>query len=77
MVTDVPKNLRIPVDKLELWTPMKPELYSRTPQLKYVGAIYAELVGCVSEDVKAFLDTEKPKVYVAFTSSRLDYVSTG
>jgi UDP:flavonoid glycosyltransferase YjiC (YdhE family) len=75
LVTDVPEILGIPNDELEHWTPKKPELYSRTPQLKYVGAIYAELFGGVSSDVTAFLDTEKPKVYVALTSSRIDYVS--
>lgn len=76
LVTDVPEILGIPKDELEHWTPKKPELYSRTPQLKYVGAIYAELFGDVSEDVNAFFDTKKPKVYVALTSSRLEYVST-
>ena len=75
LVTDVPEILGIPKDELEHWTPKNLEFYSRTPQLKYVGAIYAKLFGDVPKDVKAFLYTVKPKVYVALTSSRPDYVS--
>ncbi|MFX1535097.1 MAG: glycosyltransferase [Promethearchaeota archaeon] len=75
LVTDAPEILGIPKDELENWSPKTPKFYSRKPQLKYVGPIYAKLFGGVPEDVKAFLDTEKPKVYVALTSSRPDYVS--
>ncbi|MFX0066633.1 MAG: glycosyltransferase [Candidatus Hermodarchaeota archaeon] len=76
MVTDVPEILSIPLDELENWIPTNPQLYSRKPRLKYVGAIYAQLFGDVSEAVKEFLKTEKPKIYVALTSSRPDYVSS-
>ncbi|PIP12351.1 MAG: hypothetical protein COX49_06080 [bacterium (Candidatus Stahlbacteria) CG23_combo_of_CG06-09_8_20_14_all_40_9] len=75
LVTDAPEVLGIPKDELENWTPKNPKFYSRKPQLKYVGAIYAKLFGDVPEEVKAFLDTDRPKVYVALTSSRPDYVS--
>lgn len=75
LVTDAPEILGISKDELENWTPKNHKFYSRKPQLKYVGAIYAKLFGDVPEDVKAFLNTDKPKVYVALTSSRPDYVS--
>jgi len=75
LVTDAPEILVIPKDELENWTPKNPKFYSRKPQLKYVGAIYARLFGEIPQDVKIFLDTEKPKVYVALTSSRPNYIS--
>jgi UDP:flavonoid glycosyltransferase YjiC (YdhE family) len=75
LVTDVPEILGIPKDELENWTPKEPRLYSRKPRLKYVGAIYAQLFGDIPDEVKEFLDTKKPKVYVALTSSRIDYIS--
>lgn len=74
LVTDAPEILGMPAEELENWVPKNPRVYSRKPTLKYVGAIYAELFGELTEDVKTFLDTDKPKVYVALTSSRPDYV---
>ncbi len=76
LVTDVPEILTIPADEMNNWTPQKPELYSRTPRLQYVGPIFAKLFGDIPEDVKTFLNTKQPKVYVALTSSRPDYIST-
>lgn len=76
LVTDVPEILGIPKNEMENWTPKNPNLYSRDPQLKYVGAIYAKLFGQIPDDVKLFLNTDKPKVYVALTSSRPDYISS-
>ena len=75
LVTDVPEILGIPKNELENWTPKNPEFFSRNLKLKYVGAIYAKLFGDIPLDVKEFLDTEKPKVYIALTSSRPDYIS--
>lgn len=75
LVTDAPEILGLPPDELENWTPKNPQFLSRKPRLKYVGPIFAKLFGEVPEDVKTFLDTEKPKLYAALTSSRPDYIS--
>ncbi len=76
LVTDVPEILGIPRDEMDAWTPSDPKLYGRKPRLRYVGAIFAHLFGDLPDDVAAFLDTEKPKVYVALTSSRPEYVTS-
>ena len=73
-VTDVPEILTIPRNDLNNWTPKEPELYNREYRLKYVGAIFATLFGDLSDEVKAFLNDDKPKIYVALTSSRPDYI---
>ncbi|NQT83576.1 hypothetical protein HQ563_11150 [bacterium] len=75
LVTDVPEILTIPADELNNWAPKQPELFVGQPRMRYVGAIFARLFGDVPEDVKEFLDTDKPKIYVALTSSRPDYIS--
>lgn len=74
LVTDVPEILGISAYEMENWRPESPGLYSRRPQMRYVGAIYAELFGEIPQEVKSFFETSKPKVYVALTSSRLEYV---
>jgi len=73
-VTDSPEILTIPREEMDSWTPAEPELYNREYRLKYVGAIFARLFGEVPDDVKTFLECDKPRVYVALTSSRPDYV---
>lgn len=70
VVTDVPQILGIPRKELESWSPgeRNGKYYSRDYKLRYGGAIYAKLFGDIPENVKAFLDTDKPKIYVALTS---------
>lgn len=75
LVTDAPEILGIPPDELENWEPKNPKFYSRKPRLKYVGAIYANLFGDIPENVGEFLDTKEPKIYIALTSSRREYLS--
>lgn len=75
LVTDAPEILGIPKNELENWIPKNPKFFSRKPKLKYVGAIYAKLFGDIPLEVKEFLNTERPKVYVALTSSRPDYIT--
>jgi UDP:flavonoid glycosyltransferase YjiC (YdhE family) len=74
-VTDTPEILGVSRDEMEGWTPRYPGLYSRTPRLRYVGAMFATLFGDLPDDVREFLDTPKPKIYIALTSSRPDYLS--
>lgn len=74
LVTDTPEILGVAKDKMEDWKPCNPRLYSRSPRLRYVGALFARLFGGLPEDVRQFLDTPKPKLYIALTSSRLDYI---
>lgn len=75
LVTDTPEILGMSRADLESWRPGNPRAYSRQSRLKYVGAIYAQLFGDVPDDVRAFLDTDKPKVFVALTSSTPAYVA--
>jgi UDP:flavonoid glycosyltransferase YjiC (YdhE family) len=76
LVTDTPEVLGVTRDAMEGWRPRNPRLYSRTPRLRYVGAIYARLFGDLPGDVRAFLDTSRPKLYIALTSSRPEYISS-
>ena len=76
LITDCPEILSIPEDEINHWTSENPRLYSRKIRLRYVGAIFAELFGELSDEIKVFLNTEKPKIYVALTSSRLDYLES-
>ncbi len=69
LVTDVPEILTIPEDEMEVWRSPNPRHYRPTARLKYAGAIYAQLFGQIPVDVREFLQTEKPKVYVALASS--------
>ncbi len=74
LVTDVPEILTIPKDEMEAWRPTNTRHYRRSARLKYAGAIYAQLFGEVPEDVHEFLQTDKPKIYVALASSKWEYV---
>jgi UDP:flavonoid glycosyltransferase YjiC (YdhE family) len=76
LVTDVPEVLGVAKEVMEAWTPGRSRRFSCAPRLRYVGAIFAKLFGELPDDVKAFLDTNAPKVYVALTSSRSDYVAS-
>jgi len=82
VVTDVPEILGIPKAEIESWKPSGKyeKYYNHKSILKYGGAIYAKLFGEVPEEVKQFLDTTKPKIYVALTSGQsevLDRVYEG
>lgn len=74
LVTDTPEILGVTKDAMECWKPRNPRLYSRSPRLRYVGALFARLFGGLPDDVRQFLDTPRPKIYIALTSSRPDYV---
>jgi UDP:flavonoid glycosyltransferase YjiC (YdhE family) len=70
MVTDVPEILRIPEEEMEAWRPSGKKYYRSSSRLKYVGAIFARLFGNLPEDVRSFLETDKPKIYVAMASGK-------
>ncbi len=74
LVTDTPEILGVAKDTMEGWKPSNPRLYSRSPRLRYVGALFARLFGELTDDIREFLDTPKPKLYIALTSSRFDYI---
>ncbi len=70
VVTDVPEILGIPKSELESWKPSvrNQRYYNREYKLHYGGALYAKLFGDIPDHVVEFLDTDKPKIYVALTS---------
>ncbi len=74
LVTDVPEILTISEDEIEGWRPDNNRHYRPSARLKYAGAIYAQLFGQVPEDVQEFLQSDKPKLYVALASSTPEYV---
>ncbi len=74
LVTDVPEILTIPEVEMEAWRSANIHHYRPTARLKYTGAIYAQLFGEVPDDVRQFLKTDKPKVYVALASSKPEYI---
>jgi UDP:flavonoid glycosyltransferase YjiC (YdhE family) len=67
LVTDVPEILGISEKEMEEWKP-SPEFYRPSAKLKYAGPIFARLFGEIPGEVCRFLDTEKPKIYVAMAS---------
>ncbi len=77
VVTDVPEILTIPKEELEAWKPAEKhkKYYNHPEKLRYGGALYAKLFGEVSEEIKTFLDTDKPKIYVALTSGQSNVIS--
>jgi len=72
IVTDVPEILTISREDLENWTPSSKnrKYYSYDYKLRYGGAIFARLFGDIPENVKEFLKSDLPKIYVALTSGR-------
>jgi UDP:flavonoid glycosyltransferase YjiC (YdhE family) len=73
LVTDVPEILGIPEEDLEAWRPQHSH-YRAGLRFSYVGAIFAKTFGEVPDEVVRFLETDKPKVYVAMASTRLEYL---
>lgn len=72
IVTDVPEILTISKEELESWIPSpgNRKYYSYNSELRYGGAIFAELFGEVPQEVTEFLHSELPKIYIALTSGR-------
>ncbi|MEJ2194340.1 MAG: glycosyltransferase [Ignavibacteriaceae bacterium] len=70
MVTDVPEILSIPEEEMAGWRPSSKKYYRSSTRLQYAGAIFARLFGNIPEDVRSFLDIDKPKIYVAMASGK-------
>jgi len=68
LITDVPEILGIPEKEVEEWKPSDTKFYRPSARLKYAGPIFAKLFGEIPKNVYRFLDTEKPKIYVAMAS---------
>ena len=73
IVTEAPELLGISPEDLEAWKPPSPEKYHKNPRLKYAGPLYARLFGEPDDEILSFLDTDKPKIYVALTSGCASY----
>lgn len=67
LVTDVPEILGISEKEMDEWKPDF-KFYRPSARVKYAGPIFAKLFGQIPEKVNKFLDTEKPKIYVAMAS---------
>ncbi len=74
IVTDVPEILTISKVDMENWksTGKNKKYYSYDYKLRYGGAIFAKLFGEVSREIKKFINSDLPKIYVALTSGRSD-----
>lgn len=70
VVTDLPEILGISKEDIEGWKPAGKykKYYNKSYRLRYGGAIYAKLFGDVHIELLDFIDTDKPKIYVALTS---------
>jgi hypothetical protein len=74
IVTEAPEVLGISREDLEGWTPKSLALYHDSPRLRCAGPMYAKLFGELEDDVRRFLDGDCPKIYIALTSTRHDYL---
>ncbi len=76
IVTDVPEILGISKEEIESWEPSarNSRYYNHRSRLRYGGAMFAKLFGEPSEEVLQFLDTDKPKIYVALTSGQSEVI---
>ena len=74
-VTDTPEIIGISTEEMEAWENAADSRYSSSIRLIHAGAIYAKLFGELPQDVLDFLNTDKPKLFVALTSSAEDYLS--
>jgi len=74
-VTDTPEIVGISTQEMDAWHNGSDSGYSSSIRLIHAGAIYAELFGELEQNVLNFLKTEKPKIFVALTSSAEDYLS--
>jgi UDP:flavonoid glycosyltransferase YjiC (YdhE family) len=73
LVPEAEEVLGIPRAELEAWRP-GPRGYRAGMRLAYCGPLFAELDLPVPEQVERFLDSEKPVVYVAITSTLPDQI---
>lgn len=73
LVTDVPEILGIAEEDLEAWRPQDSH-YRSGLRFSYVGAIFARTFGDLPDELARFLGSNKPKVYVAMASTRLEYL---
>lgn len=76
IVTDVPEILTIPKKEIENWKPSQKnkKYYNYPSTLRYGGALFAKLFGELSDEVRDFLDTDRPKIYVALTSGTANII---
>jgi UDP:flavonoid glycosyltransferase YjiC (YdhE family) len=75
LVPTVPEILGISEEELAAWRPRKGQRVRPTARYRYIGAYYAKLAGEVPADVHEFLQTDKPRIYVAMTSTRMDLLA--
>jgi len=68
LITDVPEILQISREEVEQWRPGQFLKLRPGTRMAYSGPIYAHLSGEVPDDVRAFLETDLPKIYVAMNS---------
>lgn len=74
-VTDVPEILGIPESDLEAWRP-RSNCYRPDLRFSYVGAIYARIGRGVPGELRCFLESPKPTVYVAMASTRREFLQS-
>lgn len=75
LVTDIPEIIGISKEEMENWENTRDSRYSSRIKLFHAGAIYAKLFGELPQDVYEFFQTDKPKIFVALTSSVEDCLS--
>jgi UDP:flavonoid glycosyltransferase YjiC (YdhE family) len=75
LVTDVPEILGISEETLEAWRQSPRHRLRPTLRLKYAGPIFAKLADSVPADVEVFLNTPRPKVYAALTSTQPEHIA--
>jgi UDP:flavonoid glycosyltransferase YjiC (YdhE family) len=75
LVTDVPEILGISEETLEAWRPSPRHRLRPTLRLKYAGPIFAKLADSIPADVEVFLNTPRPKVYAALTSTQPEHIA--
>ncbi len=75
LVTDTPEIIGFSKEEMENWQNTKDSRYSSPIKLFQTGAIYARLFGELPQDVYQFLQTDKPKIFVALTSGVEDCLS--
>ncbi len=75
-VTDIPEIIGISKEEMESWENVRDRRYSDRIKLIHAGPIYARLFGELTEDIREFLNTDQPKIFVALTSSVEDCLSS-
>jgi len=70
LITDVPEILGISEEEVLAWRPDNKNQYRSNIQLAYSGPIFGRLFGEAPDDVLNFLNTDKPKIYIAMNSGQ-------